>query len=295
MNETNIDQGIIEHTLPSWRGFGDFIATQHANCPAYIYRGQADATWKIASTLDRLEARHPRKKNHWGDNPDYFECTPVPRNEHLAAFQEVVRGKRGAIPPALTENEWWAMAQHHGLATPILDWTYSPFIAMFFAFEEHGYIDYIDRQTGNYREPENRAIYVVPFHLIDQKGTDKHPAPSVFTVRREITDRLNSQLGLFMKMPEGVELESSVRARFTDETNSTKPGGNLHPNAVLTRIIIPNEGRIECLKFLNKLNVNRMTLFPDLDGAARYVNSLWELDFDTALGAVADVSKPNAT
>ena len=38
------------------------------------------------------------------------------------------------------------------------------------------------------------------------------------------------------------------------------------------------------------MNINRMSLFADLDGAARYINSLWELDFDTALGALPDGS-----
>jgi hypothetical protein len=36
------------------------------------------------------------------------------------------------------------------------------------------------------------------------------------------------------------------------------------------------------------MNINRMSLFSDLDGAARYVNSLWEIDFDTALGYLPD-------
>ena len=51
---------------------------------------------------------------------------------------------------------------------------------------------------------------------------------------------------------------------------------------------MPNDRRIECLKLLNKMNINRMSLFGDLDGAAKYINSLWELDFETALCALPD-------
>ena len=49
---------------------------------------------------------------------------------------------------------------------------------------------------------------------------------------------------------------------------------------------MPNKDRKECLKNLNKMNINSMSLFPDLDGASRYINNLWELDGDTILGRV---------
>jgi len=85
-----------------------------------------------------------------------------------------------------------------------------------------------------------------------------------------------------MKMPPKTDLESSVRARFPDETSDSNP----HARHILMKITIPNDDRTECLKLLNKMNINRMSLFADLDGAAKYINSLWELDFDTAMGSL---------
>ena len=208
---------------------------------------------------------------------------------HLEAFKEAVRGKRGANPQDMTENEWWALAQHHGLATPLLDWTYSPFVALYFAFEEAGYIDWKTRQ---FSEPEMRAVCVVPFHLVAGNRSEEHPAPTVFSPRRELGHRLSSQAGVFLRMPPGTDLESSVQARFPDETTSNT---NWHARAILTRIIIPSKGREDCLKFLNKMNINRMSLFPDLDGASQYINRLWELDFDTALGQLPDGTAQEST
>ena len=55
-----------------------------------------------------------------------------------------------------------------------------------------------------------------------------------------------------------------------------------------TKIRIPNEGRTPCLVALNKMNINRMTLFPDIDGAARYVNSIWQPGHEDLIAFIND-------
>jgi FRG domain len=280
MKTPAVECGISLQAMESWKEFVSFIQDSHANCPAYIYRGQADARWKIISALDRIESRFPVKKNFAGGVPNSFSCPPADRKTHLEAFKEAVRGKRGPSPQELTEAEWWALAQHHGLATPLLDWTYSPFVALFFAFEEEVYTDC----KHVLQMPEQRAVYTVSSHFFGDQRTATHSTPTLFSPRREITHRLSSQSGVLMKMPAGTDLESIIRKQFHEDTSSSNP----HARPILTKITIPDAGRVECLKFLNKMNINRMSLFNDLDSAARYINSLWELDFDTALGSLPD-------
>ncbi len=83
------------------------------------------------------------------------------------------------------------------------------------------------------------------------------------------------------------DLESYVRKHFAQETYSE---GKWHPRCILQKWIIANEGREECLQFLDHMNINRASLFPDLDGAARYVNDLWEVNFDKAIGYIGRLS-----
>jgi len=276
---TDVIKGVSTVELESWNGFFDFIRNTHSNSPALIYRGQASSEWKVESTLDRLEQRFPTKRNYAGGVPEFFDHPPVSRVTHLNAFQDAVRGKRGSDPPVLSDDEWWALAQHYRLATPMLDWTYSPFVALFFAFEEEKYTN----SSGQWAEPEKRIVYALSVSCVSEKDSSDSPAPLVFSPKGETSYRLINQAGLFVKMPATTDLESYVCENFEKETTKTaKPPRSAR--AILQKILIPNDDRINCLKFLNKMNINRMSLFPDIDGAACYINTLWELDFDTALG-----------
>ena len=281
--QRSIRQGICEIELAHWSEFVELINKEHANSPGFIYRGQANADWKVESTLDRLEQQFPRHKNFVGDNPQYFDCSPASREDHLNAFIEVARGKRGPNAPALSEDEWWALAQHHGLPTPMLDWTYFPFVALFFAFEAERVLVGKDLV-----EPQHRAVFTLAPHLWDERRSDPDAAPRTFSPSGESSFRLASQGGLFLRMPQcadgPIDLGSWISMNFANESTGRFPPAR----AVLQKIVIPNRRRTDCLKLLNKMNVNRMTLFPDLDGAAKYVKALWELDFDTSLGRFLD-------
>lgn len=282
INGENIKNGVLEHHLKSWKEFTDLIADPSFSWSTLIYRGQANANWKVESTLDRLEERFQRTPNIGGHIPAFFAHPPVAREVHLRRFQDMVRGRFGPNPPPEDDkNEWWALAQHHGLATPMLDWTYYPFVGLFFAFEEEKC-----NCSGKWSEPERRAVFALASHLVDENAGDDEEGARPFSPKGHANYRLTNQGGLFLKMPKGKELESYVKEHFVNDTYSDEPGRNRPPRAILQKIIIPNEGRRDCLWFLNKMNINRASLFPDLDGAARYVNNLWEIDFDSSIGYI---------
>lgn len=272
MNDTNkVDRGVQTRSLESWAEFYSLIDEAFANSPAYIFRGQADASWRVESSLDRLEKRYPTRRNHWGKIPEHFNCCPASRETHLRAFRQAMRGRRGLNPPVLDDVEAWALAQHHGLASPMLDWTLSPFVALYFAFEaEHS--------------ASHRAVYALSSSIVGGKSMADQTSPCLFAPTAEISDRLVAQSGLLLRMPEKSDLETYVQTEFTGDSSST----NCNARAVLIKVVIKNCDRVGCLKMLNKMNINRMTLFPDLDGAAQYINSLWEIDFDTSLGYIDD-------
>jgi hypothetical protein len=245
-----VKDGLRAVSLKSWSDLFEYVRALTLPFSAYVWRGQRDARWPLTSTLERELRRSPM-------TPDVAE--QIARN-HRLAFEQAIRGCRGPSPPRLSgESEVWALGQHHGLKTPLLDWTQSPFVALYFAFQE----------PCARSEVEEHVVWAL-------WGGDKFsggPVPGIAGIEfvRPLQDenaRLVSQSGLFTKIPIGTSVDDHVQLRL--EGNSTHMG--------LVKISIPNGGRIECLKTLHRMNINHLSLFPDLLGSSVHCNWLLEAD-----------------
>jgi FRG domain-containing protein len=259
-----VEAGVQEYRLDSWRDMLSLVEDVFIGSPAYIFRGQADWNWPIASSLHRLEQKHPRRKNPCGDNPQYFDCPPLSDGDQLAAFQRAIRGRMRPNESPQSEDEWWALGQHHGLATPLIDWTRSPFMALFFAFDEERVL----HDGDTYASPADRAVFALSTSVWnDGDGGEGEALRFVSPVTGDIS-RLVNQQGLLLRLPRHMGLEKYVREKNPNDAM----------RAILIKIRIPNndDDRHACLAMLNKMGINHMTLFPDLTGAARFVNALWE-------------------
>ncbi|WP_081955328.1 FRG domain-containing protein [Pseudomonas lutea] len=224
------------------------------NYTSYVYRGHADSSWKLEPTLDRIIKTPTSSK----------------RASHLERFKFETRGRRGSSPVKMEDdNDWWALGQHHGLATPLLDWTESPFVALFFAASAAS-----ELSSGGYSV---YAIHQTSIKKINERVNNEVGSPLVngrrqtVKVVRPLSDenkRLVSQRGLFTRGPNNVNLEDWVR-KNTDKTSK---------ELCIIKVTIPNLDSKECLRYLNRMNISHSTLFPDLPGASDFCNMHLSID-----------------
>ena len=97
------------------------IGSQAALIPSYCFRGMADASWQLQTSLER----------HW-------QNVVIVEGPSLRAFSKYASS--GTLSGG-SEWERLAIAQHNGLPTRCLDWTSSPLIAAHFATAERDHYD----------------------------------------------------------------------------------------------------------------------------------------------------------
>lgn len=268
--------GYAEVKLLSWKYFTDFVYKEMLNYETYIWRGQRCDDWALESTLDRLVKKAKVAKTK---RIGFVKS-------HLEQFQYAVRGRRGTHPPLIEdENEWWALGQHHGLATPLLDWTTSPFVAAYFAFIGQGErqtrhraifalhrptVERVVREKIKAKEEENKqAKEKKPMNALATLLLDATVRPDVEFIR-PLSDenmRLVNQGGLFTRAPRDKPLDIWIQENPDGDAGYT-----------LIKIILPDANRAECLKMLNRMNINHLTLFPDLYGASKFCNLFGEIE-----------------
>lgn len=240
-------RGIFSQKLANWREFHEFIEEMEPSANRYIWRGQRSDKWKLEPSIDRVlrpitETSERTKR----------------RQEHLKRFQFAVRGRRGVNPKQITvDSEWWALGQHYGLLTPLLDWTTSPFAAVFFAFAEE------------VNETEHRVVYGLNRELVERANFGIHEEAAeekqlymeFISPLSDENPRLVSQGGLFTRAPDDISIEEWVEMVFDQ---SAEP--------VLLIIRLPETERLRCLRSLNRMNINHLSLFPDVNGASAHAN-----------------------
>ncbi|HZR19094.1 MAG TPA: FRG domain-containing protein [Verrucomicrobiae bacterium] len=270
MPRKSFEHGILTHECKDWIELNEFITKRLDRSPT-VWRGQRDAAWLLEPTLARVIRRLPHKKSAVG--------------EHLSRFIYATRGRRGPSPRQIPEEnakEWWALGQHHGLATPLLDWTHSPYAAAFFAYSEavvpkggfravYGLVERPVSEKSDELYETWKETYDQFVARNDEDAIEKLGEPETVTFFRPLTDenqRLVNQNGLFTFSPLEADIEAWIKKHFSGESRFPK----------LYKLLLPDSERLTALKSLNRMNINYLSLYPDIAGACLHCNMALEIE-----------------
>ncbi len=240
---STIKNGTVRIKIEAWDEI-NHLTKYFAEDLGFIFRGQSDSSWVLEPTLNR----YIKKVNAKLRNDSIYSY-------HLENFTKSLRGKKINFKE-LTNNELWALGQHYGLYSPLLDFTFSFFIAIYFAFIEDC------KPISGYRK-----IYALhlkgikdKMELYNQEKTEMKKFEIVESMSHE-NPRIINQAGLFLKIPLDFCVEDWFRKQLNDENR-----------AYYFEIEINNENRLRILKELDLMNINPKTIYPDIYGATENCN-----------------------
>ena len=226
-----------------------------------VYRGAANATWPLLTSLDTLG----------GVTPAHSKAD---LEEHI--LRNFIRYSRPFFPVSPI-NEWEVLiaAQHHGLPTRLLDWTYSPMVAAHFATVEG------DRET-------DRAVWrldwkaVHRYFRLPDRALLIQDLEGIFGQERAFTPwalfepRTRERQFACMIEPPSLDARIATQAAtFTLCSENRRPFDSfLEANGLssaLTRFVIPAREVGRLRDQLDLVSVDERRLFPDLDGLADHL------------------------
>ena len=224
----------------------------------YAFRGLSSGDHTLASSLVRLAK----------------PAVDVKRLE-LALLRNFRKYAHGEATRADSIWDWLALGQHRGLPTRLLDWTYSPLVALHFAtentelFDQDGVVWCVNFVEANKRLPSRLK------RMLQEEGSDTFTVemlaafkslpefdalsrvPFVVFVEPPTVDRrILNQLALFSLMSDPAEtLDDWLRSHST----------------LCRRVTIPAALKWEIRDKLDQAIVNERVLFPGLDGLSRWL------------------------
>lgn len=269
--------------INNWEEFVEqigFLGTRE-----WIFRGQGNSQWEIESSITRT-IKYIVGLLKLNDKEKQDKISSIER-QALDIFKSQIHLYIENIPSNLENLELISIMQHYGTPTRLVDWTYSPFIAAFFATEA----------TNN-----DCAIYALNAKKIKELTDSKvirsfNPQKDIRSIKYKTlifenniepffimyepsykNERIARQQGLFL-VPSTVEPSID---RILEYYNVNSGMINNDDSAIAYKYIIKKEAIVGFLNNLQRINILHEVMYPGIDGfckSLKYKLLMPEVDY----------------
>jgi hypothetical protein len=287
----NFENGVWNIDCDSWRQFVDRMEEFEGHKYKYVWRGQSceepliPSIYRDSVPNDVTIRQHLyqfRKDMPGGDALQQF--LDKAKKEGRPEFEKALSEYYKMIHPKADDNDpkenyakdfiddiYWAIGQHHGLKTPLLDWTIDPYKALFFAFcawkkgdTKRVVFGFAEKTRLLLKSGQQKKRYIELLTDLNFIQTILDSSDSPHALRGIISPmfaRIKAQDGIFSKSLQKENVEEHTRRCYSYYKK--------HRNkeiVFLIRILMPNGARKDFLQKLEGKKITYKTMYPDLLG-----------------------------
>lgn len=263
------------------KSLSSFFAELEKSAPdngrAILYRGHSQKSYVLKPSLFRKQAQRKDEKNIFRE---LISVQPSAFAEDRNVFEQLVR------------------MQHFSLPTRLLDLTYNPLVALFFACETHhdkdGALMILSTPKIKVRYFDSDTVSCLA-NLSFLKGNERDELRHKQTKHAVKTCQAGKRLLQFIRAeksyflpeiePDDLGSIQMVRPKQTNPRIIAQQGAFLifglvselkktNPYQIqVSQMTIPASAKPNILRDLDRVNINRAALFPEVESAAKYIMS----------------------
>jgi hypothetical protein len=224
--------------LNTWDGFKNAVNTLEAK--KYIFRGQENSEWRLRSSFYRSGRAN-------------LERYLIQDGSDLQKVFSIVSPHTFNLSDPLQYGAFLNLAQHHGYPTPLLDWTWSPYVAAFFAFHK------ISKQSSVH---DKKKVRIFKFDIMAWNRLT--PARKLFP----IWPNVSVLDALAFGNPRAIPQQSISTTSNVDDIETYIQEMEISENRkYLEAVDLPASERNHVMRELALMGITAGALFPGLDGA----------------------------